>query len=119
MNQIVGKRDAVLSALKSTIDAFEADGPIVQSVMNACLQPITESQRQTVRAQIVAALQEAYQKALAKSDDGSFYMPQIPAVALFQTAMEEHLGADITVTQNRSGSASPTYFAGMSRIGIA
>jgi Calcineurin-like phosphoesterase len=101
MNQLIGDRANVLTTLKNTIDAFRADGSVVQSVMNASLQPITEAQRQVIRQQIVDQLQDAYNKALATPDDGNFYMPQIPAVALFQTAMEEHMGPTIEVSQNR------------------
>ena len=101
MNQLIGNRANVLAALQNTIAAFREDGPVVQSVMNASLQPVTESQRQVVRQQIVQQLQDAYNKALATPDDGNFYMPQIPAVALFQTAMEEHMGPNIQVSQSR------------------
>jgi hypothetical protein len=101
MNDLAGDRATVLAALKSTIDAFRNDGPVVQSVMNASLQPITEEERVAAREQIVNQLQDAYNQALATPGDGTWYMPHIPAVALFQTAMEEHLGSSIEVSQNR------------------
>lgn len=101
MHPLVGDRANVLAALQSAIAAFQSDGPVVQSVMNASLQPITEAQRQVVRAGIIEQLQDAYNQALAKPDDGNWYMPQIPVVGLFQTAMEEHLGSSIEVSQNR------------------
>ncbi len=101
MHPLVGDRANVLATLQSAITAFQSDGPVVQSVMNASLQPITEAQRQVVRARIIQQLQDAYNQALAKPDDGNWYMPQIPVVGLFQTAMEEHLGSSIEVSQNR------------------
>lgn len=87
--------------MKSTIEAFREDGPVVQSVMNASYPSATEEERTAKRQQIIAQLQDAYDKAQAVPHDGTFFMPQIPVVGLFQTAMEEHLGADITVSQNR------------------
>jgi hypothetical protein len=101
VNQLTGNRATVLAALQSTIDAFQNDTPVVQSVMNASLQPITEAQRQVVRAQIVQQLQDAYNQAVATPDDGNWYMPRIPAVALFQTALEQHLGSSLEVSKNR------------------
>jgi hypothetical protein len=101
MNSLVGDRATVLSALQSCIAAFQMDGPVVQQVMNASLQPITETERQTVRTDIIQKLQTAYAGALTEPDNGNFFMPQIPLVALFQTAMEEHLGATIEISQNR------------------
>src|ERR1700730_665665 len=100
MNDLAGDRATVLAALQRTITAFRNDGPVVQSVMNATLQPITEEQRAVVREQIVNQLQDAYNQALATPGDGTWYMPHIPAVALFQTAMEEHLGSSIEVSQH-------------------
>jgi len=101
MNPVVGDRDSVLGALQSTINAFREDGPVVQSVMNASYPAITEDERTATQQQIIGQLQDAYNKALAVPADKAFYMPQIPVVGLFQTAMEEHLGSDITVSQNR------------------
>ena len=101
MNELVGQRATVLAALQSTIDAFRQDGPVVQAVMNASLQPATETERQAARAQVVEQLQDAYNKALATPDDGNWYMPRIPAVALFQTAMEEHMGSSLEISQSR------------------
>jgi hypothetical protein len=101
VNELVGQRATVLAALQSTIDAFRQDGPVVQAVMNASLQPATETERQAARAQVVQQLQDAYNKALATPDDGNWYMPRIPAVALFQTAMEEHMGSSLEISQSR------------------
>jgi hypothetical protein len=101
VNELVGQRATVLAALQSTIDAFRQDGPVVQAVMNASLQPATETERQAARAQVVEQLQDAYNKALATPDDGNWYMPRIPAVALFQTAMEEHMGSSLEISQSR------------------
>lgn len=91
----------MLAALQSTIAAFRDDGPVVQSVMNASFPSITEDQRTATRQQIVNQLEDAYNRGLAIPASGPWYMPQIPVVGLFQTAMEEHLGSDITVSQNR------------------
>src|SRR5271156_4867489 len=101
MNQLVGDRATVLAALQNTITAFRNDGPVVQSVMNASFPSTTEDQRTATRQQIINQLQDAYNRALAEPAGEPWYMPQIPVVGLFQTAMEEHLGSDITVSQNR------------------
>ena len=101
MNKVVGDRGSVLAALQSTIAAFRDDGPVVQSVMNASFPSLNEDQRTAARQKIVKQLQDAYNQAIAAPHDGTWYMPQIPVVGLFQTAMEEHLGTDITVSQNR------------------
>ena len=100
MNQLVGTRATVLATLQSTITAFQNDGPVVQQVMNESLQPITEDQRQAVRARVIQELQKAYDEALATPDNGNFYMPQDPVIALFQTAREQHLGVTVDVRQN-------------------
>lgn len=101
MNPVVGDRDSVLNALQSTINAFREDGPVVQSAMNVSFPGTTEEARSAMRMKIIAQLQDAYNQAHATPADKTFYMPQIPVVGLFQTAMEEHLGTDITVSQNR------------------
>ena len=101
MNQLVGDRASVLAALQSTITAFRNDGPVVQSVMNASYPDFTEDQRTARLRDIINQLQDAYNKAQAVPPGGPWFMPQIPVVGLFQTAMEEHLGSDITVSQTR------------------
>jgi len=101
MNELAGDRKAVLDTLKSTINAFQCDGPVIQSVMNASFPSITEAERQQKRSEIIGQLQNAYAQALAVPDDGNWYMPRVPAVALFQTAMEQHLGPTIEVSQAR------------------
>jgi len=101
MNPVVGDRDSVLAALQSTINTFREDGPVVQSVMNASYPGMTEDERTATRQHVINQLLDAYNNAVATPSDKTFYMPQIPVVGLFQTAMEEHLRTDITVSQNR------------------
>ena len=55
----------MLGTLKSTINAFQCDGPIIQSVMNASFPSITEAERQQRRSEIIGQLQNAYAQAVA------------------------------------------------------
>lgn len=101
MNELTGQKSVVLARLQQTIDAFTQDGPLVQQIMNARLHPATEAQRQSMRAQIVEQLQQAYATEAAVPHPEPWYAPQNSTIALVQAAMEQQLGPDIGDSQRR------------------
>jgi 3',5'-cyclic AMP phosphodiesterase CpdA len=102
MNTLTGQRDAVLATLQQTIDAFQQDGPLVQQIMTARLQPATEAQRQAMRAQMLQQLQQAYAAEAAAPQAQPWYAPQNSVIALVQSAMEQHLGPTVGESQHRA-----------------
>lgn len=90
LHAITAIKTKVETSLDNAITAFTQDNAVVKQKMNDVLNPANEAERQKLRQQILAALQNAKQQA-AKETPGpgetGFYVSRDPGVGIAQAAM--------------------------------
>src|SRR5258706_889585 len=103
MHALTGNRQAVLKALKETIQHLSEDKPKSKRAGIKALELKAEAQWRTKRDEMVEMLQRAYRRTqdepLARTAKGLdprvgpdlFFVSNDQTIALFQSAMDEHL----------------------------